>query len=266
MRKGKHIIFAILALSFVFVLSSCSQLLDFLNNNNSTEVKKTTKAEESTTTSTPTTTIEASTTDQSTSSSTSTSVTTYTVKFNSEGGSSVNDVPVQNGNKVTAPTNPTRSGCIFLGWYTSYNYTSKYNFNNTVTRDLTLYAKWEINNCSLGSSSTSEIYNNGVSLFTTLTNNTGFDIYSLENLRITVKNSSTNYECADAYFNFTPTNYYSNGQAGYSYKYFKNGTRINNFDFFFNTSCCNLSYWQNNSFSYTMSMTYSAIVCPTELK
>lgn len=43
---------------------------------------------------------------------------------------------------ITVPTNPTRSGYTFGGWYTDTALTNPWNFNDKVTNALTLYAKW----------------------------------------------------------------------------------------------------------------------------
>ncbi|MDD8049003.1 MAG: InlB B-repeat-containing protein [Thomasclavelia sp.] len=70
----------------------------------------------------------------------------YDVNFNSKGGSSVesqNDI--KENDKVTKPTNPTKKGYTFNGWYTSESYTNEYDFNDGVTKDMTLYAKWTEN-------------------------------------------------------------------------------------------------------------------------
>ncbi len=63
----------------------------------------------------------------------------YSVTFNSDGGSSVAKQSVADGRKATAPKNPTKKGYTFAGWY---NGNIKYNFNNIVTKSLTLKAKW----------------------------------------------------------------------------------------------------------------------------
>ena len=69
----------------------------------------------------------------------------YTIQFQTNGGSAISNQTVKSGNKVTEPTAPTRAGYIFDGWYTDANLTSKYNFNTTVTKSFTLYAKWTVN-------------------------------------------------------------------------------------------------------------------------
>jgi uncharacterized repeat protein (TIGR02543 family)/prepilin-type N-terminal cleavage/methylation domain-containing protein len=66
----------------------------------------------------------------------------YTVTFNSNGGSSVSSQSVASGQKATRPTNPTKSGYSFSGWYSDSGLTTEYNFNNAVTSNKTLYAKW----------------------------------------------------------------------------------------------------------------------------
>lgn len=43
---------------------------------------------------------------------------------------------------ITVPTNPTRSGYTFGGWYTDTALTNPWNFNDKVTPSLALYAKW----------------------------------------------------------------------------------------------------------------------------
>jgi len=44
---------------------------------------------------------------------------------------------------IHQPSNPTRTGYVFGGWYTDPNYTNTWDFaNDHVTQDVTLYAKW----------------------------------------------------------------------------------------------------------------------------
>lgn len=72
----------------------------------------------------------------------------YTVTFDSNSGSYVSSISVEDGNKFTKPTNPTRSGYKFKGWYSNSTLTTEYTFDNngnsssTVTSNLKLYAKW----------------------------------------------------------------------------------------------------------------------------
>ena|GEM_PF-6706778 len=69
----------------------------------------------------------------------------YTVKFDSAGGSSVPSQTVEYGSKVSAPKNPAKAGYTFQGWYTAKSGGSKYDFNKPVTGELTLHARWAAN-------------------------------------------------------------------------------------------------------------------------
>ena len=70
--------------------------------------------------------------------------TTYTVTFESNGGSAVTAIEnVTSGEKISKPTDPTRTGYTFAGWYKDAELTKKFNFTtDTITEDITLYAKW----------------------------------------------------------------------------------------------------------------------------
>lgn len=68
---------------------------------------------------------------------------TFTVTFNTQGGSAVSAQTVKDGDKVTEPEAPTKAGVIFGGWYTSADYAKAWDFSkDVVTEDVTLYAKW----------------------------------------------------------------------------------------------------------------------------
>jgi uncharacterized repeat protein (TIGR02543 family) len=73
--------------------------------------------------------------------------TTYIVIFNSNGGTSVNSITgVPHDTTITKPADPTRDITGFYsfnGWFKASDYSSEWDFNNdTVTGDITLYAKW----------------------------------------------------------------------------------------------------------------------------
>lgn len=65
---------------------------------------------------------------------------TYTVKFDSNGGSKVNDIIITEGKKVVKPANPTKKGYVFLEWQLN---NKPYNFNNVIMENITLKALWE---------------------------------------------------------------------------------------------------------------------------
>ena len=54
--------------------------------------------------------------------------TSYTVKFETNGGSSVSSQTVTSGGKATKPTDPTKDGYTFAGWYSNTALTTEYNF------------------------------------------------------------------------------------------------------------------------------------------
>jgi len=72
---------------------------------------------------------------------------TYTVTFDSKGGSKVEEQRVKSGELITKPADPSREGHTFDGWAKADNESSAlWNFNSeTVTSSMTLYARWTIN-------------------------------------------------------------------------------------------------------------------------
>ena len=65
---------------------------------------------------------------------------TFTVSFDTAGGSKVASQKVREGARVSEPADPTRSGHSFDGWYKG---DAKYDFSTPVTADLTLTARWK---------------------------------------------------------------------------------------------------------------------------
>ena len=73
-------------------------------------------------------------------------VQTYTVTFETSGGSAVGPVTIDAGSTVTKPADPMKSGHNFGGWYKDSTLQTPWNFaNDTVRTDTTLYAKWTAN-------------------------------------------------------------------------------------------------------------------------
>ncbi|MGN0808133.1 MAG: InlB B-repeat-containing protein [Candidatus Coproplasma sp.] len=67
----------------------------------------------------------------------------FTLTFNSMGGSSVDEQTIKYGQTASEPTKPTKAGYIFVGWYKEADFTNKWDFaTDTITGDITLYAKW----------------------------------------------------------------------------------------------------------------------------
>lgn len=59
--------------------------------------------------------------------------TTYTVTFETVGGTAISPSTVQAGKTVSRPSNPTKTGAEFVDWYTSSTYDGEpYNFSTPV--------------------------------------------------------------------------------------------------------------------------------------
>lgn len=63
----------------------------------------------------------------------------YTVRFNSNGGTPVEDKLVKQGGSVDEPPIPVRDGFVFDGWYDGNR---QWSFSFSVDKDMTLTAKW----------------------------------------------------------------------------------------------------------------------------
>ena len=50
----------------------------------------------------------------------------FTVSFNTSGGSSVSSQNVRNGQKATMPTEPTKDGFTFIGWYKDSSFNNSF--------------------------------------------------------------------------------------------------------------------------------------------
>ena len=69
----------------------------------------------------------------------------YLVTFDSNGGSTVSPQMIEAGNKISRPSDPVREGYTFAAWYKDSALTQAWNFNtDSVTSDITLYAKWTV--------------------------------------------------------------------------------------------------------------------------
>lgn len=67
----------------------------------------------------------------------------YEVTFDSQGGSYVAHQELRDGDYVTEPVEPSRSGYAFDGWYESLEYTTPFAFTATaIVTDIRIFAKW----------------------------------------------------------------------------------------------------------------------------
>ena len=70
----------------------------------------------------------------------------YTITFDTDGGTTIDPITQDYGTAVTAPEAPTKTGYTFVDWYESEELSGDpYVFTTIPAQDITLYAKWEIN-------------------------------------------------------------------------------------------------------------------------
>lgn len=69
--------------------------------------------------------------------------TTYTVTFNTNGGSAVAAQIVTAGSPAVQPDNPTKDGYVFSGWFADEELTTVYQFGTPVNANTTVYAQWD---------------------------------------------------------------------------------------------------------------------------
>ncbi len=106
---------------------------------------------------------------------------TLTVSFEVNGGSAVAAQSVIKNGKLEQPANPTREGYAFDGWFEDATCTVPYDFNKTVTGNVTLYAKWtpnvyQLTNVTGATTDANHIWYKQSGTDTVTNNNTGVEI------------------------------------------------------------------------------------------
>jgi uncharacterized repeat protein (TIGR02543 family) len=97
------------------------------------------------------------------------SINSYTIAFISNEGSNVQSITEPYGSMITQPTNPSRPGYLFAGWFIDETLENPYLFTTMPANDVMLFAKWNLESYSI-----SYILNGGLlpespSTFTLLT-------------------------------------------------------------------------------------------------
>lgn len=69
---------------------------------------------------------------------------THTVRYVTGTDASIPNATVDDGDALPLPTDPTREGYRFLGWYDSETGGNRLDGTNAVTSDITVYARWEM--------------------------------------------------------------------------------------------------------------------------
>ena len=74
----------------------------------------------------------------------------YTVKFELNGGSpQIADKTFRIGDRIEEVQNPTKEGYTFDGWWVDEDFTTRFEFNQKVGKDMTIYAKWKVNSYTI---------------------------------------------------------------------------------------------------------------------
>ncbi|MGE4320724.1 MAG: InlB B-repeat-containing protein [Acholeplasmataceae bacterium] len=66
----------------------------------------------------------------------------YTITFDSNGGSAVSQIAAHGGVSITEPSDPTKDGYTFLGWFSDQALTQSFTFNYMPYESIVVYAKW----------------------------------------------------------------------------------------------------------------------------
>ena len=120
----------------------------------------------------------------------------HKVEFDTNGGSEVKSVEVEDGKELERPTAPTKDGYTFGGWYIEPELNYSYDFESLVDRDLTLYARW-INNDDLKDYTVTDENGNSISFTDEKGHDyklTMFDILSLSKEEIMAQDPSITEE------------------------------------------------------------------------
>jgi len=117
---------------------------------------------------------------------------TYSITFDTDGGSAAAPIYGTAGSAVTAPAAPAKTGYDFGGWYADAALTTAYVFGTMPAANITVYAKW---NPADGTAYTVRHYHQN-------TSGAGYTLYESETLR-GVTDSATDAE-AKNYPGFTP--------------------------------------------------------------
>jgi hypothetical protein len=70
--------------------------------------------------------------------------TTYTITFDSNGGSAVTNITATAGTQVARPIDPTKAGYGFRDWYSAVSGGTAYTWPHTLNANVTMYAHWDI--------------------------------------------------------------------------------------------------------------------------
>lgn len=73
----------------------------------------------------------------------------FIINFDSNGGSEVSSITTDGSSTINLPSNPTKEGYTFVGWYIDSKLQTPYVFGTMPAEDITIYAKWMINSYTI---------------------------------------------------------------------------------------------------------------------
>lgn len=114
---------------------------------------------------------------------------TYKVLFIYNNNTKDLEINVEENTKVSKPSNPTKEGYKFLGWYLDNN---KYDFDKELNSDIILFAKWEEQNQN--NNSNSNTTNNANSSSTNNNNNSNNNT----DKEVRTEDAKLSYSCYDS--------------------------------------------------------------------
>lgn len=74
---------------------------------------------------------------------------TYSISFETNGGTAVAPIYANYGEVITVPEAPTKTGYTFVGWFSDEDLSIGYSFSTMTDKNPTLYAKWEIKSATI---------------------------------------------------------------------------------------------------------------------
>ncbi|TVP85317.1 MAG: hypothetical protein EA375_04665 [Acholeplasmataceae bacterium] len=72
-------------------------------------------------------------------------INSYTITFETHGGSMVSPITEHYGTAIIEPAFPVKTGHTFIGWFSDQDLIENYLFDTMPAEHVTLYAKWEVN-------------------------------------------------------------------------------------------------------------------------
>ena len=105
-------------------------------------------------------------------------------------------------NKVLRPDNPEKICATFKGWYTDSNFQNEFDFTRAVTKDITLYAKFDIDYVSLVNLASREYMKSNIRLLITNYERTYFGNQA-RNASTALGSGVIFYESGDYYYALT---------------------------------------------------------------